>query len=216
MKLHKEAFPTVFYAAVIYALSILGVWRLFHAHKTVYTIWFWVATILLLVTFWFFRKPVKKSYRQPDACISPAFGRILTIEKCVENNYLKCECLCISIFMSPLNVHVNYIPIDGDVAHVKHHTGNYLLAFHPKASSKNEHVNSVISGKVDVLVKQIAGFFARRIVNYMHEGSNVQQGDELGFIKWGSRTQVYLPLTAKINVAVGDIVRGGQTVLAFF
>ena len=147
--------------------------------------------------------------------ISPAFGKIVAIENEVEPYYFKDVRKRVSIFMSPLDIHCNYTPISGEVKSMDYYPGKYLMAFHPKSSQLNEHTFSVIENNdVAVGVKQIAGFIARRIIPYLRVGENVEQNDELGFIKFGSRVDIYLPINSQLDVKVGQKVKGGRTVIA--
>ena len=142
----------------------------------------------------------------------------MVIEETEEKEYFKDKRLMISIFMSPINVHCNWYPVSGKVSYVRYHEGKYLVAWHPKASTENERTSIVIQkdNRISVLVRQIAGAVAKRIVYYPHENDMVKQGAELGFIKFGSRVDVYLPIGTKVNVKLGDISTGGVTVLAEF
>jgi phosphatidylserine decarboxylase len=147
--------------------------------------------------------------------VSPCDGKVVVIEEAVETEYFKDKRIQVSIFMSPLNVHVNLYPFSGIVNYVRYHKGKYLVAWHPKSSTENERSTVVLKGpKAEVLIRQIAGAVARRIVTYSKEGEQVQQNGELGFIKFGSRVDLYLPLGTKINAKIGDIVQGGVNVIA--
>ena len=147
--------------------------------------------------------------------IAPADGKVVVIEETVDNEYFNTKRLQISVFMSPLNVHVNRNPIAGEVVYSKYHKGKYLVAWHPKSSTENERHSVVIrKGNTEILVKQIAGALAKRIINYLEVGQKVEQGEELGFIKFGSRVDLLLPVGTKVNVALNEVVKGGVTVLA--
>ena len=153
--------------------------------------------------------------RSGQQVTSVADGKIVVIDKVVENEYIKGECLQVSVYMDFFNVHVNYWPIDGDVTYYKYHPGKYMLAFLPKASELNEHTSvGVRSEYGDVFFKQIAGTFARRIVCHANPGTDILKSDECGIIKFGSRIDMYLPLDAEIKVKLGDTVRGSETVIA--
>lgn len=166
----------------------------------------------------FFRNPQRQIAQFSDYLVyAPADGKIVAIEEVDENEYYKDRRIQISIFMSPLNVHVNRNPISGTVTYNAYHPGKYLVAWHPKSSTENERTTVVIEGKQgQVLLRQIAGAVARRITNYLDVGQKVDQGTELGFIKFGSRVDVFLPLNAKIHVSIGDVAIGNTTVLAEF
>ncbi len=163
----------------------------------------------------FFRVPSRMRVGADNQVTSVADGKIVVIDKVVENEYIKGECLQVSVYMDFFNVHVNYWPIDGDVTYYKYHPGKYMLAFLPKASELNEHTSvGVRSEYGDVFFKQIAGTFARRIVCHANPGTDILKSDECGIIKFGSRIDMYLPLDAEIKVKLGDTVRGSETVIA--
>ena len=163
----------------------------------------------------FFRVPSRVRVGADNQVTSVADGKIVVIDKVVENEYIKGECLQVSVYMDFFNVHVNYWPIDGNVTYYKYHPGKYMLAFLPKASELNEHTSvAVRSTYGDVFFNQIAGTFARRIVCHANPGADVVKSDECGIIKFGSRIDMYLPLDAVIKVKLGDTVRGSETVIA--
>ena len=176
-----------------------------------------VSVIGYLLVLWFFRLPSRSFHEDDNLVISPADGKVVAIEEMEENEYFGDRRLQVSIFMSPLNVHVNHFPITGTVSYYKYHPGNYLVAWHPKASESNERNSVVIeNGENAVLVRQIAGVLARRIVCYAQSGEQVQQGQELGFIKFGSRVDLFLPPGVKLNVELGQKVSGKTSVIASF
>lgn len=165
----------------------------------------------------FFRNPKRKLFMEEGAIIAPADGKVVVIEETMENEYFKDKRLQVSVFMSVKNVHVNRTPISGQVKYFKYHPGKYLLAWHPKSSTENERTTFVIEDEddnVEILMRQIAGTVARRIKFYVDEGEEVTQGAEFGFIKFGSRVDLFLPLDSKVEVKIGDKVKGGQTVIA--
>lgn len=165
---------------------------------------------------WFFRDPDRSTPAEADTVFSPADGTVVAVEHAPETEYFGEDRLKISIYMSPLNVHLNRVPLTGEVLYTRYHPGDYLVAFHPKASELNERSTVVLAdadGR-EVLVRQIAGFLARRIVTYPLPGDTVTAGDELGFIKFGSRCDVFLPPDSAALVAIGDRVRGGETRIA--
>lgn len=165
----------------------------------------------------FFRVPQRSRTGKENELTSVADGRVVIIDKVYESEYIKGECLQISVYMDFFNVHVNYWPVDGEVEYYKYHPGKYLLAYLPKASELNEHTSvgmNTAYGKI--LFKQIAGTFARRIVCHAQEGTNVEKSQECGIIKFGSRIDMYLPLDAEVKVKLGDHVRGCETILATF
>lgn len=174
------------------------------------------AVVLFLLVLQFFRNP-KRQITAPDneKVYAPADGKVVVIEETEETEFFKDRRLQISIFMSPVNVHVNRNPIGGKVVYSEYHPGKYLVAWHPKSSTENERTTVVIdSGQHQVLFRQIAGAMAKRIKNYLKVGQEVEQGADMGFISFGSRVDVFLPLDAKIQVSIGDKVKGNQTVLA--
>lgn len=164
----------------------------------------------------FFRLPKRNFRVHEDDVIAPCDGKVVVIEKVMENEYLKREAIQVSVFMSPVNVHANWYPVSGIVKYVKYHPGKYLVAWHPKSSTENERSTVVIERKDgrQVLVRQIAGILARKICYYAKEDMPAQQGRELGFIKFGSRVDLFLPLDAEINVKLNDTTTGGITKIA--
>ncbi len=154
---------------------------------------------------------------QDNAIIAPADGEVVVIEEVQADEYFTDRRIQVSIFMSPLNVHVNRNPVSGEVMYSQYHPGKYLVAWHPKSSTENERHSVVVrSNGKEILVKQIAGALAKRIVNYLQPGQHVKQTDEMGFIKFGSRVDLLLPLDAKVQVKMGDKPKGGVTVIATF
>ncbi|MEZ4888574.1 MAG: phosphatidylserine decarboxylase family protein [Chitinophagales bacterium] len=174
--------------------------------------------VLYLGMLSFFRIPqLVMEYFDNALVIAPAEGKIVVIEEVEEKEYFKDRRIQVSIFMSPANVHVNRSPISGTVKYTKYHPGAYLVAWHPKSSELNERFTSVIESadsEIEVLVRQIAGKLARKISNYLTEGTDIEQGEELGFIKFGSRVDIFLPLDAEIKVSLNQKVKGGETVIA--
>ncbi len=164
----------------------------------------------------FFRIPVFEVQKNEKQVLSPADGKVVVIEEIEETEYLKSKRKQISVFMSPINVHVNLMPVAGIVSYFKYHPGKYLVAWHPKSSTENERTTVVAKMKngTEILFRQIAGALARRIKWYVKEGQSLDQGDEFGFIKFGSRVDIFLPLDAKVMVKIGDVTKGGKTVLA--
>lgn len=183
----------------------------------------WLSIFIAVVSlvFWylimqFFRYPTRINTAGPLDVVSPADGKVVVIEKVFESEYLHKEVIQVSVFMSPLNVHVNWSPIAGLVTYYKYHAGKYLVAWHPKSSTENERTTSVVkhANGTEVLFRQIAGALAKRIINYLDEGQSIEAGHEAGFIKFGSRVDVYLPLDAEILVKIGDKPIGNSTILA--
>jgi phosphatidylserine decarboxylase len=212
MTIHKEGYRTI---AIVFGVLLVLCWLL-------WTLRFFVVAAVAAVFFWlfiirFFRMPYRPQHIDAQAIFSPCDGRIVIIDKVFEPEYLKTECLQISVFMSPNNVHANWYPISGVVEYMRYHKGKYLVAWHPKSSTLNERTSVVIAdGSRRVLMRQIAGFVARRIVCYVRAGARVEQNTQMGFIKFGSRVDVFLPLDVKINVQIGQKVIGTQTILAYF
>ncbi len=177
-----------------------------------------LAIFILIVILQFFRKPKRRVILNNDLVYAPADGKIVAIEEVEDPEYLHTKVTQVSIFMSPINVHINWIPVSGTVKYFKYHPGRFLVAWHPKSSTDNERTTLVIETRNGhlVLLKQIAGALARRIVHYAKEGDQVTQGKEFGFIKFGSRVDVLLPPEAKIKVDMDQPVTGNRTVLAEF
>lgn len=179
-----------------------------------------IASILALVNIFvlcFFRLPQRETLNEVDSIYSPADGTIVVCEKVYEGEYLKRECMQISVFMSVANVHANWYPMDGDIEYFKHHHGDFMVAWHPKSSIENERTTIVMRNSTrQILIRQIAGLIARRIVCYAKDIKKVRQNDRMGFIKFGSRLDLFLPLDIDIRVSLNDKVVGSQTVLAEF
>ena len=175
-----------------------------------------ISIIILLLVLQFFRNPVRNTIINEKHIISPVDGKIVNIEKVFEKEYFKEDRIQISIFMSPLNVHVTRYPMSGKVNYSKYHPGKYLVAWHPKSSEKNERTTIVLENKNfgEILYRQIAGAIARRIVNYAVVDQNVTQGKDAGFIKFGSRVDLFLPIGSNLNVELGQHVRGGEDVIS--
>ncbi len=174
------------------------------------------SVVAFLLVLQFFRNPTREILIADNNIVyAPADGKIVTIEETQENEYFNDKRLQISIFMSPTNVHVNRNPISGTVNYFKYHPGKYLVAWHPKSSTENERTTVVIdNGEEEILLRQIAGAVAKRIVHYVNIGDEVEQGDDMGFIKFGSRVDLFLPLNAKIEVTTGQKVKGNKTIIA--
>ena len=175
-----------------------------------------ISIVILLLILQFFRNPVRNTIINEKHIISPVDGKIVNIEKVFEKEYFKEDRIQVSIFMSPLNVHVTRYPMSGKVNYSKYHPGKYLVAWHPKSSEKNERTTIVLENKNfgEILYRQIAGAIARRIVNYAVVDQNVTQGKDAGFIKFGSRVDLFLPIGSNLNVELGQNVRGGEDVIS--
>jgi phosphatidylserine decarboxylase len=216
MTIHKEGTATISLIAIfvgvlnilnfsyLFPISIIAAWAVF-----IIT----VAFFLFIVSF--FRMPVRQLTISEEAIVSPADGKVVVIEEVEPDEFYKERRIQLSVFMSPANVHVNRLPIAGNIVYNKYHPGKFLVAWHPKSSTDNERWSVVIeNSKGSILCKQIAGALARRICNYSTVGQSFKQCDEYGFIKFGSRVDLLLPVGAKIHAKIGDVVKGGVTVLA--
>jgi phosphatidylserine decarboxylase len=215
MKIHKEGRGTIVLSAVVAAvLSLASLYFLAPSYPALG----WLIVIVLIVLFLFivsfFRIPNRSYTSGTDKIVAPCDGTVVVIEEVQADEYFTDKRLQLSIFMSPLNVHVNRNPVSGEVLYSQYHKGKYLVAWHPKSSTENERHSVVYryEGK-EMLVKQIAGALAKRIVNYLKPGDRVEQGAEMGFIKFGSRVDLLLPPDTKIDVAINQKVKGGVTVL---
>ena len=174
-----------------------------------------VGLLLFILIVRFFREPSREPLLDQTAVIAPADGTIVIVKKVYESEYLKEECLQVSIFMSVFNVHVNWFPVKGKVLYFKYHPGRYLVAMHPKSSEKNERTTVVTENNgTRILTRQIAGYIARRIVCYAKEGSDVNVGEQMGFIKFGSRVDLFLPIDSRVQVTKGQKVKALQTIIA--
>jgi phosphatidylserine decarboxylase len=175
-----------------------------------------VSVIFYLLILQFFRNPIFEITTNTKHVLAPADGKVVVIEETEETEYFKSRRKQISIFMSPVNVHVNRSPVSGVISFFKYHPGKYLVAWHPKSSTENERTTVAVrmQNGAEVVFRQIAGALARRIKWYIKEGQPIEQGQEFGFIKFGSRVDIFLPLDAKITVKIGDITKGGRTIIA--
>ena len=174
-----------------------------------------LSLVLLFLILQFFRNPKRKTSVSDTTVVAPVDGKVVVIEEVHEKEHFDDKRLQVSIFMSPINVHVTRHPINGEVIFSKYHPGKYLVAWHPKASEENERTTVVVKNNlIEVLYRQIAGALAKRIVNYAKEGEKVTQGSDSGFIKFGSRVDVYLPIGTELNVTLNQKVRGGESVIA--
>ena len=216
MTIHREGYRTIAIVSILFAASNLLMFWVFGACMLWLCSAFLVLSLaFLLVIVSFFRIPSRKLTINEGQVICPADGKVVVIEEVVDVEYFKDKRLQVSIFMSPANVHVNRNPISGEVVYNQYHKGKYLVAWNPKSSTENERHSVVIKkGNLEILVKQIAGAVAKRIVNYLQVGQKVSQCEEMGFIKFGSRVDLLLPVGTKLNVNLNDVVQGGVTVLA--
>lgn len=215
MRLHKEGLATILITTVVVAVVLLFTILLVMPK---YPILGWIIGIgivgLLIFILSFFRIPNRTYTEDSDVIVAPCDGTVVVIEEVQSDEYFKDRRLQVSIFMSPLNVHVNRNPVGGEVLYSQYHKGKYLVAWHPKSSTDNERHSVVYKHKdKELLVKQIAGALAKRIVNYLKPGDTVKQGEEMGFIKFGSRVDLLMPLDTKVEVAINQKVKGGVTIL---
>ncbi len=211
---HKEGYKIISITLVIVA-AILGIAYFLIPNVYVQGFLYALAAFILIIILQFFRNPKRNTIIDDTTVVSPVDGKVVVIEEVFEKEYYNEKRLQVSVFMSPLNVHVTRNPIGGKVVFSKYHPGKFLVAWHPKSSEENERTTVVLENKnISVLYRQIAGALAKRIVNYAKEDTNVAQGDDNGFIKFGSRVDVYLPIGTKIDVKLDQKVKGGETVLA--
>lgn len=218
MTIHKEGRTFLFVLMIILVGINFSVEYFLSPPETVVNILLLVSIVFYLLCLQFFRRPNKQIEKNDNLVLAPADGKVVVIEKTLEQEYFKDERLQISVFMSPLNVHNNLSPVRGVVEKFVYHAGKYLVAWHPKASTDNERTTMVLKmdNGVEVLVRQVAGALARRIKWYVQEGQPLEQGQEYGFIKFGSRVDVFLPPDAKVVVEKDTACVGGKTVLAEF
>jgi phosphatidylserine decarboxylase len=215
MKIHKEGYPTIAIAFLFVATVLLAFNHIFPGQSVFHIAFYALGLWFFIMIVRFFRSPDRKLMGGDGLIVSPADGKVVVIEKTIEPEYFKDERIQVSIFMSATNVHVNWFPVTGMISYYFYHPGKHMVAFNPKSSLENERATTVIktdNGK-EILVRQIAGAVARRIVTYPKVGSPEIQGDELGFIKFGSRVDLLLPLDAKIDVILNQNVVGKQTVI---
>lgn len=216
MRIHREGYKTLTLATVLLLGSTLLLQYLFPNTEWVYKSFAAVGLVIFIIILQFFRNPERKTQAQENEVIAPADGKVVVIEEVEEKEYFKDKRIQVSIFMSPFNVHVNRNPISGEVSFAKYHKGKYLVAWHPKSSEENERTTVVIKNNsgTEVLFRQIAGALARRICYYIKLGDQVKQGNEMGFIKFGSRVDLFFPLGTEITVKLNEVTRGGESVIA--
>lgn len=216
MTIHREGFKSIAIATLIFgALNVSMFWFFSASLMWLCVAVFFITLVLLLFIVSFFRIPNRSLSIDVKNIIAPADGKVVVIEERVDDEYFHDKRLQVSIFMSPANVHLNRVPMSGEVVYNQYHKGKYLVAWHPKSSTENERHSVVIkNGNVEILVKQIAGALAKRIVNYLEKGQKAEQGKEMGFIKFGSRVDLLLPVGSKVNVELNQAVQGGVTVIA--
>jgi len=212
---HKEGSKIIFITLLI-VVAIIFLTDAFVSINWLRTALYLFALVILILVLQFFRNPTRVADNSDNHILAPVDGKVVVIEEVFEPEYFKDKRLMVSIFMSPINVHVTRYCVNGIVKYSKYHPGKYLVAWHPKASEENERTTVVINNRVygEILYRQIAGALARRIVNYAQEGMRVVQGKDAGFIKFGSRVDIYLPLGTEINVKLGDKAIGNKTVIS--
>lgn len=218
MRINREG-TRIILTTLLLAAVIAGAMYLVVRGTGISVWWFRVVAGIMLIDFllvlWFFREPSRKHITDEDLVYSGADGKVVVVEEVEEDEFLMGRAVQVSVFMSIFNVHVNWYPVGGKVVYNRHHHGDYLVAWHPKSSEKNERTTTVVdTGREKILFRQIAGMIARRIVNYAGEGMEVEQNSKCGFIKFGSRVDIFLPPDAEILVRPGDRVTGSQTPIA--
>ena len=218
MKFHKEGIPSLIITMIVVAIINFLTYYFFSTYSIIIWLGYLLSAFLLITILQFFRSPNREVIINDNHIIAPADGKVVVIEEVTESEYFKDKRIQVSIFMSPINVHINRYPIGGIVKYSKYHPGLFLVAWHPKSSTDNERTTIVVEQKngQSILFRQIAGALAKRIVNNAKEGDLAVQGDEFGFIKFGSRVDLLLPLNVKIKVNLNEKVLGRQTIIATF
>ena len=212
---HKEGYRIIAVTFIIVAALYLSAHYFISSPWLKYSLWS-IGGVFLVLILQFFRNPKRNFTPDEKLVLSPVDGKVVVIEEVFEPEYFKDKRLMISVFMSPINVHVTRYPVGGKILYSKYHPGKYLVAWHPKASLENERTTVVVDSKEfgPVLFRQIAGALAKRIVNYAEEGQTAAQTSDSGFIKFGSRVDVYLPVNTPVAVALNQVVKGGLSTLA--
>lgn len=213
---HKEGHSLIILFFIVIATDVIMLEMLIDDQSYLKLILQTFSLILFVFILWFFRNPKRNILKNPEIILSPADGKVVLIEEVDEVEFFNEKKIKVSIFLSPLDIHVNRYPVSGKVLYSKYHKGKYLVAWHPKSSDKNERSTIVIENKKfgKIMYRQIAGAVARRVVNYAKVDSIVKQGDDSGFIKFGSRVDIFLSKDCKLKVNVGDKVKGGITIIA--
>jgi phosphatidylserine decarboxylase len=216
MTIHREGHKVLFILLIVLFALNWVVFSYYPESPFIQNSTILASVIFYLLILQFFRNPIFEITKNSKHVLAPADGKVVVIEETEETEYLKKKVKQISIFMSPVNVHVNRSPVAGQISFFKYHPGKYLVAWHPKSSSENERTTVAVrmQNGVEVVFRQIAGALARRIKWYIQEGQTIDQGQEFGFIKFGSRVDVFLPLNAQVTVKVGDVTKGGRTIIA--
>ena len=212
---HKEGYKIILITLVL-AIAMSLAADYFILNDYLRNAFMLLAIVMLVLVLQFFRNPKRNLKISEDHVVSPVDGKVVVIEEVFEKEFFNEKRLQVSVFMSPINVHVTRYPLAGEVVFSKYHPGKFLVAWHPKSSKENERTTVVVSSKKfgNVLHRQIAGALARRIVNYAEKGQQVTQGSDSGFIKFGSRVDVFLPIGTKLDVKLNDVVKGGTSILA--
>ena len=215
MKIHKELKSTITYIIILFVVIYVAVAQVAGSNILCFTIAGSIIALIFCFILYFFRNPSRKVIPDKNIILAPADGKIVAIEEVFETEFLNSNCIKVSIFMSMFNVHINRYPISGKICYTKYHPGNFFIAKYPKASKFNEHQTVVIEESKGryIMVRQIAGIIAKRIICYANNGDNVIQGEEMGFIRFGSRVDLFLPIKTYINVNMGDVVRGNVTTI---
>lgn len=215
---HKEGHKIILISLILTIISFLLIDYFITETYWLRTVLMLLILVFLILILQFFRNPKRRTIKNDHHIVSPVDGKVVVIEEVYEKEYLKKQCIQLSVFMSPINVHVTRYPASGNITYSKYHPGKYLVAWHPKASEENERTTVVVKNKTfgEVLFRQIAGALAKRIVNYAKKGESAKQGEDSGFIKFGSRVDIYIPLDSKIKIKLNDKVRGGESVLASY
>jgi phosphatidylserine decarboxylase len=218
MTIHKEGHRIILIVIVILALLGTGFFLIFPVFQPWHGIFYLALLLFLGWTVLFFRSPKRELTLDEQSLVCPADGRVVVVEETLEEEYFNAPMRKVSIFMSPFNVHLNRNPASGNILYFRYHPGKYLVAWHPKSSTLNERTSIAMKTTAGhpLMIRQVAGFVARRIICYNKEIKAVTQGGELGFIRFGSRVDVYMPLDAEVMVRIGDRVKGGMTRLARF
>jgi len=215
MTIHKEGYMSIAISALLFSFINLVTFSYLPKCSWLLISIFIITLALLLLVVSFFRIPNRTLTVDDNKIVCPADGKVVVIEEITDDEYFKDKRLQVSIFMSPLNVHINRNPVSGEVLYTQHHKGKYLVAWHPKSSTENERWSVAVKNNHGIILyKQIAGAMAKRICNYTSVGQQVKQSDEYGFIKFGSRVDVLLPVGTKVNVELNQMVQGGVTILA--
>lgn len=216
MTIHKEGKTLLFWLLIVLVIGNYLIYYFMPEERILINVVMLISVVIYLIILQFFRNPIFPLPNEEGMVYAPADGKVVVIEETFEEEYLKEKCIQVSVFMSPINVHVNRSPIKGIVEFFKYHPGKYLVAWHPKSSTENERTTMVIKNDkgTKILVRQIAGALARRIKWYVEAGSQLEQGGEFGFIKFGSRVDLYLPLGTEILVELEQVTKGARTPIA--